>query len=211
MTDWRYVTLKEVNGWMLDIDPSSPLPNDDEMSMAIARAETIWDSLAGSRFDQQSYTLVQPLTVFVDGNNWLHLTAYESGPVTAVSAIQVMNTGAGESTWRVLNLPASTILLPPVTTPPKPSAWEVRLRPAPSLSSAATGMIEALWTYTAGYATIPPALKAEICRLTVWVWKLTREAPLGIVKNPMLGLVDIPLSVPPDIKADALLWSRGSS
>ena len=211
--DGKYVTLADVNGWMLDINPNSPLPNDAEMGQSIDRAEGEWDTMTGGvDFTQQTYTLVQPFTVIVDGNGWLKLTSEQGAPVTAVAAVQVMNIGAGEKTWKPITWdPVNGILLPPVTSPPRPSAWDVLINPNPSLSSAATGQLYARWTYTAGYATIPKKLKAEISRLAVWIWKLTHEAPLGIVKNPMLGLVDIPLSIPPDIRADAFLWARGGS
>jgi hypothetical protein len=206
----RYISLVEMKGWMLDIDPTAVLPNDAEMTKACTRAESIWDKLCSSRFDQQTFTLVQPLAPFVDMNGWLKLTALECGPVTAVAAVQTMNVFRGEKTWKTITWDAvNGILLPPVTTPTKPSSWEVLINPTPPLDPVFVGGMYAKWTYTAGYATIPDDLKAEIARLAVWVWKLTREAPLGIVKNPMLGLVDIPLSVPPDIKADAIGWSRG--
>jgi hypothetical protein len=209
----RYITLVEMKGWMLDIDPTAVLPNDAEMTKAIARAEATWDKLCGGvRFDQQTYTLVQPFTTLVDGNGWLKLTAAEGGPVTSVASVQTMNVGLGENTWRTITWDAvNGLLMPSVSSPPRPNAWDVLIQPIPPLYSACVGSIYAKWTYTAGYATIPDELKAEIARLAIWVWKLTREAPLGIVKNPMLGLVDIPLSIPPDIKADALLWSRGGS
>jgi len=210
--DGRYLTLAELKGWGLDIDPSTNLPNDSEMGKAIARAEAQWEQLCGCRFDQQTYILVAPSIVFVDSNGWMRLTALEGGPVTAVTAVKTMNVFFGESVWTDITWDATNgILLPAATTPPRPNSWDVLIKPTPPLMCASVGQLYAKWTYTAGYVTTPDALKAHIARLAWWVWKLTREAPLGIVKNPLLGLVDIPLSIPPDIKADSIFWSRGGS
>jgi hypothetical protein len=82
------------------------------------------------------------------------------------------------------------------------------LKPYPAQLPAGTGDIYAKWTYTGGYTTIPNELKGIIARFAWWIWKLTREAPLGVVKNPMLGIVDIPLQAPPDIKSAAVNWQR---
>jgi len=212
MADGRYITLAELKGWGLDIDPTSVLANDAEMETAIARAEAEWDVMCSCRFDQQTFALVAPFVALVDGNGWLKLTAYEAGPVTAVTAVKVMQVGFGETTWKDVSWDATNgILLPINSTPPKPTSWDVMIKPSSSLYPCGPGNLYGKWSYTGGYAVIPPALKAIICRLAWWIWKLTREAPLGIVKSPQLGLVDIPLSMPPDIKADALLWSRGGS
>ena len=216
MTATKYISLADLKAYMTS-NHIIGTTDDDFLYQAINRAEGQVDAYCGSRFDLQTFTLTQPFIVFVDGNGWLKLTAYEVGPVTAVSAVQVLNVGAGETVWKTITWDAANgILLPLVTVPPKPNAWDVMIKPSPPLATAYVGSLYAKWSYTGGYGTLggspdlPDLLKAIVSRLSYWNYMM-REAPVGKVVTAELGLMTIPLSIPPDIAADLGFWKRSGS
>jgi hypothetical protein len=214
-TDGRYITLAELKTFMFGniADPAdttkysgvvTTTPDDSILTSAILRAEAKFDAETSTRWDSTTSTLAQPIQIFVDGNGWIHLFAREAGPVTAVSALQMRNLAAGTS-WETITWGADDIILPPLLDPPTANSKHVMIYPGTVMGGTGTGNVFGRWTYTGGYSTIPGSLKSIILRLAQWIYKL-REAPLGVVKNPMLGSIDIPQKVPPDVQRDIELW-----
>jgi hypothetical protein len=128
------------------------------------------------------------------------LIAREGGPVTAVTSVQIMDRKAGLQTYQTI-ADLSGAILPPVSSPPTPDAWSVMVYPNLALYGVTKDDLIVKWTYTAGYSVIPNSLKAIGTRLAHFIYKL-REAPMGKVVTAELGLMTIPLSIPPDIRAD---------
>lgn len=221
ITNGRYLTgtllLQYIQGTRTD--PANPrnfnqavtgTPDDNLLSDLIVEAEAFIDGRTGTGFDQQTFTLVEPIQVFVDGNGWLQLWARERGPITAVTAVQVREIQSGGTTWQTVTWDASNdIILPPYysfDTYPRPSSWKVRIWPSPALFSSASNEILARWTYTGGFATIPESLSSLTARLATHIYKL-REAPAGRVTNQPLGSMFIPSNFPPALIEELNNWT----
>ena len=207
----KYISLNDLKAYFTS---NHVVGNTDDafMTQAIFRAEAQWEMLTGSAFDLATETLVEPSNCWVDGNGWLWLYALERGPVKAVTAIEYRV--AGQTGWTPLSWVTDDILLPPTKIPPDPRSWRVRVN-VPKMASIPTGDLLIKWTYTGGYGTIatsdvPKSLVAIICRLAYWDYML-REAPINKIVTAELGLMQIPLAVLPDVKADANLWMRMES
>lgn len=206
-TDGKYLKLADLKQYAFD-SQSALSNNDTLLTQCIYRAEAIVDSYCGTGWDEQTYVLVQPSTVFVDRNGWLNLIANERGPVTAVTAIQMRNLSIGDTSWKTVTWATDDLIYPVATDPPKPDCWRVIVKPSsPLLSPISTGDILARWSYKGGFSTIPLSLQGIVARLAWWVQKL-RDMPAGKVVTAELGLMEIPLSIPPDIKADLNMWRK---
>jgi len=215
-TDGKYISLAEFKQYGIGstVDPGDPnvyngnisgTPDDATLSQSIFRAEAMFEQASGASYDQQTYALTQAWTPFVDNKGFLHLFARERGPVTAVTAIQTRNLFY-DTTWKAQTWTTDNLILPySGTTHPSPEAWHVIVKTDNALPSASTGQLMARWSYTGGFATIPDSLKGIMCRLAWWIYKL-RESPVAKVVNMPLGTMTVPLSMPPDIKADIDLW-----
>lgn len=221
MTDGKYCTLTLLKQYIgkTRTDPNDPSvynnfvtgsPDDTLLSDCILQAEAAFDMVTGTGFDQQTYTRVQSFLTFVDGNGWLHLFARERGPVTAVSAVQVRIIGAGSSTWDTVTWNATDdIVLPPFATSdtyPRPESWHVWLWPAQPLPSCATGQIMARWSYTGGFATIPPSLSLLIAEYANFLYR-SREAPIGVTINGPMASMTVPSNVPPEFRKQFAMWT----
>jgi hypothetical protein len=142
---------------------------------------------------------------FVDGMGFLHLFARENIPVTAVTAVQIKDL-LGANTWTSLSFVSDDVVLPPgATISTRPDSAHVYLKPSVALNSRTTGQIQARWTYSGGYTTIPTALKNTICRLAWYIYKL-RDAPMYQTMIPSMGIMQMPIAIPKDILTDADLW-----
>lgn len=185
-------------------------PDDNILSDCILQAESSFELLAGTGYDQQTYTTVQALIPFVDQNGWLHMFARERGPVTAVTSVQYRDVFDGNTTWQTAtwNSPDDIVLpsFASTDTHPRPESWHVYLYPSPAVNNLSTGQILVRWTYTGGFATIPPALSMLIARMATYIYKM-REAPAGRVINQPLGTMTVPANYPPDILKAISLWS----
>lgn len=213
--DGRYITLNELKLYGIGAvaDPNNPTvynsavqgtPDDAFLSSCIHRAEMEFDRICGVAMEQATQTLVGGFLPFVDGNGWLHIFARERVPVTAVTAVQVRDL-KGQNIWTTLTFTADNTILPPNTGTARPDSGHVYIIPSQTLTPRATGEILVRWTYTAGYSTIPASLKAIIQRLAWWCYKL-REAPMYQVMLPQLGMMQMPMKIPPDIMSDIILW-----
>lgn len=185
--------------------------NDDvNLQSALERAEAEIDLYCGTGYDQQVYANTLPLKAWVDSMGWLWLVARERGPVTSVTNIQTRNIASGATAWQTLNFGAD-IFYPGngvAPNPPTPDSWLVRVYSAsPVLFPSTYDSLMVKWSYTGGYTTIPASLQGIVLRLAWWIYKL-REAPLGRVVTAELGLMEVPLSIPPDIRADLNMWRR---
>ena len=222
MTDGKYCTLALLKQYLIGTTAARSgnttvfnqgvinTPDDNILSDCILQAESSFESLTGSGYDQQTYSLVQALSPFVDGNSWIHLFARERGPVTAVTAIQYMDVFDGDTSWTPLTWNATSgIILPPFAasdTHPHPESWHVMIYPNPALSNLATGQVLVQWSYTAGFSSIPPALQMLVARMAQYIYKL-REMPAGKVVNQPLGTMTVPTNFPPDILKQIMAWS----
>lgn len=222
MADGKYCTLVLLKQYLLGtrVDPNNPsilnqgvinTPDDTLLSDAIFSAESHFELLAGTGYDQQTYTNVAPILSYIDMNGWLHLFARERGPVTAVSALQVRDVMFGSSvTWQPLTFdPVNDLVLPPFSlsdTHPLPESWHVQVWPSPAFGPRASGQILVKWSYTGGFATIPTSLSYLIAEVAAYIYK-RREIPVGKVTNLPLGTVTVPMHFPPDLVDKITRWS----
>ncbi len=205
----KYTTLAQLKAY--GQVPATVTADDTTLTSAIERAEFEFDTISGGSFDQQTMTNARPIKAWVDQNGWIWAFAAERGPVTAVSAVTVRDLVTSPTNWQTVTWDAvNGILLPSFVDAyrPDPDWWTVRIYPtAPVLYPRDTRNFLVKWTYTAGFAVTPAPLVDLINRLAWWVYKL-REAPMGKIVSPELGMMTIPLSIPPDIRADIMRWSR---
>lgn len=175
------------------------------LAQAIARAEAWFEGVVGGTYLYTSWVAVAPAKAMIDRMGVLHLLAGEGAPIRSIESVEVRF--PGESSWRVVPL-GDISLAPIIPGKPSPGWWLARVRGTKFLP-AAPGEFEARWSYTSGFqaSEIPEALKSLIARLAWWIYKL-REAPMGKVVTAELGLMEIPLEAPPDIKSDLGLWRR---
>ncbi len=221
-TDGKYCTFtyfKEYFG-QSRTDPNNPSvynnfvvgsPDDNVLNECLLQAETVFEqSIGNNAFDQQTYTMVQSFTTWVDGNGWLWLCARERGPVTAVNAVQVRDLQGRSATWKDVAFTDDNIILPPYSvsdTHPYASSWRVRIFPTQPLPCRSTGQVLARWSYTGGYASdaIPSSLSNLIARIATFIYK-TREIPMGQIVNTPLGVMKVPNVFPKDITALVEKW-----
>ena len=214
-TEGRYVSLDELKAYGLGTiaDPNNPTiynnavqgsPDDSTLRQCIQRAEMEVDRHCGTRFDEATLADVQGFLPFVDGNGWLHVFARERCPVTAVTAVSIRDL-VTRAAWTPITLNGDDVILPFGDDSVHPDSTHVQIFPVPNLPARSTGQILARWSYTGGFATIPDSLKGIVCRLAWWIYKL-REAPMAQVMMPNLGIMQVPIRIPPDIAADIELW-----
>lgn len=217
-TDGKYITLDELKLYGLGAiaDPNNPTiynsavqgtPDDSILTQCIHRAEMEFDRIAGIAFNQATSTSVQGFLPFVDGNGWLTWFAREHAPVTSVTSVYVFDK-QGTKTWTQVTFDADKIIYPVNDGYAHPDCAQVMLYPSTAMAPCGTGRILLKWTYVGGFATIPASLKAVVSRLAWWCYKL-REAPMYQTVLPQLGIMQIPLRIPPDIDADLRLWQPG--
>lgn len=215
MADGKYLSLDDLKLYGLGAiaDPNNPTvyndavqgtPDDPILSQCIQRAEMEFDRHCGVQFNSGTLTDTQAFIPFVDGQGWLHLFARERCPVTAVTAVSIRDL-VTRSAWSPVTLTTDDVILPLSDGYAHPDSSHVKLYPNPVLPSRSTGQILARWTYTGGFATIPDSLKAIVARLSWWIYKL-REAPMAKIAMPQMGIMEIPIRIPPDIAADINLW-----
>lgn len=205
----RYIQLDELVAY-------GPVNKTDDNSnktlqWSIDRAEAQIDEHCGVAFDEADIVDEVPQKAWIDATGWLWIVAAAHGPISAVTSVKVRDLLGAPATWSTLSFdPVNDVLLYPVTTPPKPQNYVVRLTPTnPTYGARSTDQILVKWSYTGGYPAIPEALKAIALRLAWWNYKL-REAPLGRVVDANLRLMEVPMSIPPDIRADLNSWRRAA-
>jgi hypothetical protein len=220
-TEGKYITLDELKVYGLGTiaDPNNPTvynnavqgsPDDSILRQSIYRAEMEFDRIAGIQFDQQTVTGAQAFQPFVDGNGWLSFFAREHAPVTAVTSLEYRDLLSSDRVWKSVSYNADDLLLPINDGYAHPDCAYVKVLSTAVIPARSTGQILVRWTYTGGFATVPNSLKSIITRLAWWIYKL-REAPMQQIVMPNLGIMQIPLRIPPDINADILLWQPGFS
>lgn len=212
----KYISLVELKLYGLGAiaDPNNPtvynksvqgLPDDSVLSDCIARAEMEFDRISGIQFDEVTSTNVQGFLPYVNGNGWLNIFAREHAPITAVSAISILDMRSSSGLWTSMAFDSDYLILPLNDGYAHPDSARVQVRPTNSMNACGTGEILVKWTYTGGFSTIPQSLKAVVERLAWWVYKI-REAPMYQIAMPQMGIMQIPLRIPPDIDADLRLW-----
>lgn len=213
--DGRYITLSDLKLYGLGAiaDPNNPTvynsavqgtPDDSVLSQCIQRAEMEFDRIAGIAFDKITSSTVQAFLPFVDGNGWLTMFAREHAPVTSVTSVSLFDM-QGNKTWTAVTFDSDKIIYPVNDGYAHPDCAQVKLYPATAMMPRGTGQIMVKWTYVGGFTTIPQSLKAIVVRLAWWLYKI-REAPLTQITMPQLGVMQIPMKIPPDVYADILLW-----
>ncbi len=216
----RYLTLAVFKQYLIGTrtDPLNPTvfngavtgtPDDNILNDAIIQAESAFDRMCGTGYDEQTYEAVQPIQSFVDGNGWLNLLARERVPVTAVSAVSIRNVYARNTTWQAITWDAGNDIILPnfavTDTYPRPDAARVQIYPNPVLSGAAPDQILVRWDYAGGFATIPDSLQLIIAEIAVFLYKM-RENPTGRIVNTAMGTTSNPLGFPPYIMDQVTLW-----
>lgn len=177
------------------------------LQQALDWAEGEFEGMAGKQFDSQAVTNETPLRASVDRFGWLTLVAAQRGPVQSVQAISIRY--AADNVWTALSWNATdNLILPPADTsgPPRAGGFTVRVKPDSGIRYFPDSDFMVRWSYTGGYATTPERLKAVIGRLALWKYKL-REAPLGRVSVPAMGITEMIPAVPDDIRADIRVWT----
>lgn len=225
-TDGKYATLAQVKQYIIGTrtDPANPTvfnqqvsntPDDALISDCLLQSESAFEMDTGCGFDQQSYTMVTPVSGIIDQYGWAWLWARERGPVTAVSAVSYMNVFSGDAVWRPLTWdatgsPPNGIILPPTGLSeghPWPESWRVRINPNnATLLGRGTSDIFFAWSYTAGFPTIPQSLQTLIMEMASYVYRL-REVPVGRAINMPLGTVLVPSDFPPHLRRQMKRWA----
>lgn len=196
-------------------DPNNPsvfngavqgTPDQEIIDECLLQAEALFERETGSNFNQATETLVEMFAPFIDQNGWVWGFARERGPVTAVTAAQILNVYAGSTTWTDLTIDPNLVILPPVsTTHVRPESWRVLFKPTPAQAPAAQGQIYVKWTYQGGFSVIPDSLTNLIARMAAYLYKL-REAPIGRVVNGPFGQMTVPQIWPADLQRQIVDW-----
>lgn len=221
MTDGKYCTLtqlKQYIGGFQTVDADDPYmynglvegsPDDQLLSQSILNAEMAFEHTCGAAFDRQTFTHVQATLCFVDYTGILHLFARERGPVTNVAAVQYRYLYPSVGAWKDLTFDATDGVVYPsyqsTDTGPWPDAWHVQIIPTSGLYPTATGQVLCRWTYTGGFSPIPSALTFLIAKFAAYLYKV-REAPVYRTVNINMGTVDVPASIPKEIRDQFELW-----
>lgn len=186
----------------------SSTADDQILQDVIERASRDIDGFCGQSFEYAAVAGEVTSQVWVASDGWLWVGSRNRCPVTAVSALELLDRQAAQPVWQAVDLSRAVVIIPPPDVPPRQDAWLVRVwipgfpaRPRPR------GQLLARWSYTAGFNPTPPALRAVATRYAWWLYKL-REAPLGRVVTAELGLMEIPLTIPKDIAGDLQPWVR---
>lgn len=180
---------------------------DPQLEDALARAEMEIETITGAKFDRQTVTGETINKAWIDGYGWLWLRGFKRGPVSAISSIQVLDLVTGSGDFQTIAYQSQFLVLPPQEDPPDPDAWTVRVRPnSINAVGRVVGSLLAQVSYTGGYSPIPQSLTALTNRLAWWVYQF-RSSPQGKIIMPELGMIQIPLSIPPDIQADLMKWT----
>ena len=209
----KYVTLADANAYGIVPATSASTTGSSILQDDLNWAEGEFERIAGSQFDQQTETNVQPINGWVNRFGDMTLMAAERGPVTAVTALSFRVPGSSSpyNTWQAVTWDATNgIILPGGSnvSPPRPNAWRVTITPANfTLSAIPADDVLFQWTYTGGYANTPPPLKTLLLRMAWWKFKL-REAPLGKIALPPMGMTEVIPSLPADLAMDCTLWQR---
>lgn len=213
--DGKYITLAELKLYGLGAvaDPNNPTiynsavqgtPDDGILKGCIQRAEMEIDRISGIQFDEATTTDAQGFTPFIDGNGNLHIWAHEHAPVTNVSSIEIRDM-RGVRAYTAMTFNADDVIYPVNDGYAHPDCAQVIVIPTTPMSARGTGEIYVRWTYIGGFNPIPQSFKAMVQRLSWFVYK-QREMPLNKIVNADLGIMQIPLKIPPDIDADIRLW-----
>ena len=208
----KYTTATTLQYYGTVNNPSNTTPTElSILTQALDRAEMAFESRAGSGFIEDTFTNTHPVNPFIDGDGFLWLIAREAAPITAVTSVSVMDMSTQPGVWQTVAWDTNNLILPYVDTNPVRASqewWTCKLLPtSPSLGPKARGKLTVKWTYKGGFASAPNSLAALICRLAWWEYKM-REAPMGRIVTTELGLMELPLVIPPDVEADIKLWTR---
>lgn len=174
-----YTTWAAVKTY-LDISSSG----DDTLGAAlVTRASAMIDRYCRRVFTAASATRLfdvpEKETLFLD-EDLVSVTTLTNGDGTAIASTQY-------------------VLLPKNITP----KYGIRLRETASvgwLRSSTTGEYQAISVAGSwGYAASPPddVVQAAV-RLTAWIYR-QRDAPFGQTARPEIGVIETPLSMPPDV------------
>lgn len=176
----------------------------------LERASRQIDAACGHSFDPETVQdEVTPL-VWVTRTGWLIVASLAKAVVRSVASLAVLDQAAAMPAWQPLDLGSAQLIIPPALVPPTNQPWRVRCWVPPGTlppGPIPRGRLLVRWTYDGGYASIPPALSQLTVRYAWWLYKL-REAPLGRVVTAELGIMEIPLDAPLDLRRDLVLWQR---
>ena len=176
---------------------------------AIERAEEAMDCEYASHLEYRLNVLEMAEIAFVDAAGWLRLQLRH--PIIAVSAVQVMDTDAGDTDWQDLTikqaLPGRSPTLYPAD-PPTLRSYGVRIYSSqPVLGPTPTGGLLVQVTYTSGYSVIPAAVSA-VCNAWAAYYYELREMPTGRVVDLEARTVTTATSLPLHLRDQVRGWRR---
>lgn len=154
---------------------------DDALGAAlVSRASAMIDQFCRRRFAQWTatrlYDVPSGVTLWLDED---------------LLAVTTLTNGDGAT------LTSSEYLLLPTNMIPR---YGIRLRSGSAWVGGSTGDEQAIsLTGTWGYSSSPPddVVQAAV-RLTAWIYR-QRDAPFGQTARPEIGVIETPLSMPPDV------------
>lgn|SRR5574341_1884762 len=186
----------------------STTADDALMQDAIDWAEGAFEREVGSQFDQQAVANETPLRAWVDRQGIITLIAKRAAPVSAVNAVSYLL--LPNTNWQTLAWDAANgIFFPSNEAPPRPEAWKVEIiATGLPLGQYAADNIRFRWSYTGGYSSTPTQLALTIFRAAYWRYRVVREAPLGKVAVPPMGITEVIPDLPRDVALDFRKWSR---
>ena len=189
--------------------PATTNTDDSSLVYQLARADCAIDHHCGTSFVWALNVNEQARKCWVDRNGWLQVQTHKPIYDPASVSVSTMDVRAGQTTWHALAL-AQCICMAPVSDgdAPRPQAWQYMAVPTnSSLYPEAWGDILVKHSYESGYKSIPPQLTAIAVRLAWFYYKL-REAPMTKIDTLNLGVVEVPVDMPKDIRAELNTWRR---
>jgi hypothetical protein len=206
----KYGTLAALKSYGRISQPGqADISTDDSILLyQLARADCAIDHYCGTDFAHQTNTLEMARNVWVDRNGWIQCQVHKPIVTASTIAMQIMMVANGATTWTPLTL-SQCICISDISNgdAPRPQAWTFMAYPNIKIAPTTFGNILAQVTYTSGYSTIPAQLTAINVRLAWFYYKL-REAPMMKIDTLNLGVVEIPVDMPKDIRGELSTWRR---
>ena len=202
----KYITLLQFKAYLRD-QQAFQTDTDTELTWAVGRAEEAIDCFCGTQFQAQNLTHEQPRAVWV--NSYGGLVCQMHYPITAVTAIDIMDRYTGHTDWQTTVIKEAFV----ETLADSPIMANYRFEAilsSPGIGARPTGAIRARVTYTAGYSTIPQSL-AGITARAAHFYYLQRDAPNVTTVSAELGVMQVPLDLPPDVTSALMSWRNLSA
>ena len=188
---------------------TQPTEDDNNLLLAIARAEESVDCYCGTSFEFQPGRREICRQMFVDRYGWI--TARLEKPIAAVTSIELLDRASQGDFYpmAISTLGGEPAIViddsVPTSTAPTLASYRFTAQAVAALNASGRGQYWIRVTYDAGYASIPAVLEAVVNR-TAWWFAKVRDVPMGTVRDLTANIVTIPSDFPRDIKGQMQGW-----